>query len=211
MINSDKEWTANPTLRALTWVDPVTVVDVDLAGVAVKMKDRRLLELEQPFSDQQPPGNRRLGGESQSPKSNIHGTNGYMVPLPSSGELLGLAHFHRPEHRQASDYALHGHHYTHSFFTIARDSGGSFKLKRLSNEFAFRSMSTHSASDADIIQFASGLDVVGSDNNGQLIISYGINDCEGAVVAMPMEKLQQMLVEVEQGQEVVELMQRIQT
>jgi len=31
--------------------------------------------------------------------------------------------------------------------------------------------------DGDIIQFASGLDVHGSDIDGKLVLSYGIHDC----------------------------------
>jgi len=251
------EWVSSPTLKALTWVDPVTVVDVNVGDVGT----RRRLEEEDtyysPFSaknrqitfermnaegviiDDRPSNrnvfpifmsdigeqrrhHRRLATQQQ--KSNIHGTNGYMVPLPSTGELLGIAHFHRPEDRQSSNFALHGHHYTHVFFTIARQEASTseagvstqdgaksrpFKLKRLSNEFAFRSLSLPSGDDADIIQFASGLDVVGSDMNGKLIVSYGINDCEGAVFTMPMEKLQKMLIEVEPGQEVADLMMQV--
>ena len=143
----------------------------------------------------------------------------YMVPLTSTGELLGIAHFHRPENREKSDFALHGHHYTHAFFTIAREIDGNikdinsrpFKLRRISNEFVFRANSIPSGEtrpplDSDIIQFASGLDVLGSDVDGQVIISYGINDCEGAVLTVPMEKVQHMLIAVDHGQEVVDLM-----
>ena len=53
---------------------------------------------------------RRLSDKKK--RSAIHGTNGYLVPLHSTNELLGLAHFHRPEHRDSSDYARHGHHYS---------------------------------------------------------------------------------------------------
>jgi hypothetical protein len=137
----------------------------------------------------------------------------------SSGELLGIAHFHRPEHRKESNYALHGHHYTHAFFTIARErqsNGGdtAFKLKRISNEFLFRSLSVpigekESSNDGDIIQFASGLDVYGSDIDGKLVLSYGINDCEGAILSISMKKLQQMLIEIEPGQEVADLMKKL--
>ena len=146
----------------------------------------------------------------------------YMVPLTSTGELLGIAHFHRPENRGKSDFALHGHHYTHAFFTIAREADGSvnditsrpFKLRRLSNEFVFRANyipvgETRQPLDSDIIQFASGLDLVGSDVDGQLILSYGINDCEGAVFALPMKRVQHMLIVVGRGQEVVDLMETV--
>ena len=215
------EWVSNPSLKALTWVDPVTVRDdIDLRGVDAKLLggQRRLLEETAVISQE----HRRLGTKPN--KSNIHGTNGYMVPLTSTGELLGIAHFHRPENRKESEYALHGHHYTHAFFTIARQvddkikdtttSRAPFKLKRLSNEFVFRSNSIPSGEteppiDGDIIQFASGLDVIGGDTDGKLIISYGINDCEGAVFSMTMQKVQKMLIEVSPGQEVVDLMETI--
>ena len=215
------EWVSNPSLKALTWVDPVTVRDdIDLRGVDTKLlgsSQRRLLEEAAIISQE----HRRLGTKPN--KSNIHGTNGYMVPLTSTGELLGIAHFHRPENRKESEYALHGHHYTHAFFTIARQvddkskdttSQAPFKLKRLSNEFVFRANSipseeTEPPIDGDIIQFASGLDVVGGDVDGKLIISYGINDCEGAVFSMTMQKVQKMLIEVSPGQEVVDLMETI--
>ncbi len=224
------EWMPSGGLKALTWVDPVTVVDVDLGDVTTKLKSRRQLSevddeeeevgLAVVQSEEELSTHRRLG--SAKPKSNIHGTNGYLVPLPSSGELLGIAHFHRPEHRKESNYALHGHHYTHAFFTIARqqqsksggdDGNAAFKLKRISNEFLFRTLSVpigekESSNDGDIIQFASGLDVYGSDIDGKLVLSYGINDCEGAVLTISMEKLQEMLIEVEPGQEVVDLMRK---
>ena len=137
---------------------------------------------------------------------------------------MGIAHFHRPENRKESEYALHGHHYTHAFFTIARQADTTtttdgtsrpFKLKRLSNEFVFRTNSIPIGEtqpppvDGDIIQFASGLDVYGGDVDGKLIVSYGINDCEGAVFTMSMSKVQELLLEVRPGQEVVDLMETV--
>ncbi|KAL7536481.1 hypothetical protein ACHAWF_005476 [Thalassiosira exigua] len=235
--NGDVEWASNPSLKALTWVDPVTVRDdIKTQVVEAKLNARRLLESgleignkvaqtispmlsDRPLSEHHhSTQHRRLGSKPSS--SNIHGTNGYMVPLSSSGELFGIAHFHRPENRKSSQFALHGHHYTHVFFTIARQDDGNandvasrpFKLRRLSNEFVFRTNSipaghTHPPADGDIIQFASGLDVVGSDVDGQLILSYGINDCEGGVITLSMVKIQEMLLEVDPGQEVVDLME----
>mmetsp|Transcript_15741 Transcript_15741/g.29692 ORF Transcript_15741/g.29692 Transcript_15741/m.29692 type:complete len:162 (-) Transcript_15741:2371-2856(-) len=150
-------------------------------------------------------------------RSSIHGTNGYLVPLHSTNELLGMAHFHRPEHRQQSDFARHGHHYTHALFTLEPTNSSteetkqmdSFKLKRLSNEFVFLSLSSSNENVADIIQFASGLDLVGSDLDGQLMVSYGINDCEAAVVFLDMEKINELLLPVEDGQEVQHLMRKL--
>ena len=215
--NGEVEWVPNPRLMALTWIDPVTVKDdIDLRGVDTALNSQqRRLEENPPLL----PQHRRLGTKPN--KSNIHGTNGYMVPLTSTGELLGIAHFHRPENRKESQFALHGHHYTHAFFTIARQadddntkdiSSRPFKLKRLSNEFVFRANSipageTHPPIDGDVIQFASGLDVTGGDVDGKLIISYGINDCEGAYFTIAIQKVQEMLIAVSPGQEVVDLME----
>eukprot|EP00985_Skeletonema_marinoi_P011288 scaffold5356_cov116-Skeletonema_marinoi.AAC.2 len=111
-----------------------------------------------------------------------------------------------------SNYSLHGHHYTHAFCTIARQQQQSnssdgigkdpFILKRISNEFLFRALSVpigeknaSASNDGDIIQFASGLDVHGSDIDGKLVLSM----------------LQKMLVEVEvePWQEVADLMRKI--
>ena len=85
----------------------------------------------------------------------------------------------------------------------------SFKLKRLSNEFVFSSPSSDNENAADVIQFASGLDLVGSDLHGQLMVSYGINDCEAAVVFLDMEKINQLLLPVEDGKEVQNLMRKL--
>jgi hypothetical protein len=85
----------------------------------------------------------------------------------------------------------------------------SFKLKRLSNEFVFSSPSSENQNAAEVIQFASGLDLVGSDLTGKLMVSYGINDCEAAVVFLDMEKIHEILLPVQDGQEVQNLMQKL--
>ena len=60
---------------------------------------------------------------------------------------------------------------------------------------------------ADVIQFASGLDLVGSDTDGRLLISYGINDCEAASLFVEMSYVQDLLQEVPDGNQVVHLME----
>jgi len=67
-------------------------------------------------------------------------------------------------------------------------------------------MSSPRMDDADIIQFAAGLDLVGSDT---LILSYGINDCEGAVFYLEMQEVQKLLQSVSPGQEVADLMEKV--
>lgn len=90
-------------LQALTWVDPVTTEVVEYPSVAGA---RRLMDVSHLNNKNE---RRRLGNKLGSA---IHGTNGYLVPLHGTNELLGVAHFHRPEHREQSDYARHGHHYS---------------------------------------------------------------------------------------------------
>lgn len=63
----------------------------------------------------------------------------------------------------------------------------------------------------DVIQFASGLDLIGSDIDGKLLVSYGINDCEAATLFLGMEMVQDLLIDVEEGVEVVNLMRKIGT
>ena len=185
------------SMKALTWVDPVTVKEF---GPLTENGGRRL-STESEVDHHA----RRLKGM----KSDIHGTNGFMVPIPSKREFLGIAHFHRPEGRGKNPYARHGHHYTHAFFTISDEAP--YYLTRISNEFLFKSQSSQDGTkdDGDIIQFAGSVDMVGeNDTDGQLLISYGINDCEGAIILIDMHVIDTMLQKVTKGDEVVSLMKK---
>ncbi len=84
-----------------------------------------------------------------------------------------------------------------------------YSLKRLSNEFVFMAPSSSDDNTADVIQFASGVDLLGSDKNGKLMISYGINDCEAVIVFIEMEKVQKLLLPVNDLEEVVNLMGKL--
>ena len=224
LISEEFDEPENNNLKALTWIDPVTIDAVNLIGKDMK---RRLVEEGNDFlqisqyNNVLPTIDRNLRQKTKIQKSNIHGTNGYMIPLKSTRELLGIAHFHRPENRQKSDYALHGHHYTHAFFTLSKEpnldsetnnKNHGYVLKRISNEFLFPTQSTSTLedgkADGDMIQFASGIDLIGSDKDGKLIISYGINDCEGAVFSMGMDKVQAMLINLDRNseKEVIDIM-----
>ena len=173
-------------LQALTWVDPVTVVDVDVSKTDRAVQQSR----------------RRLKQESKK-NSHFHGTNGFMVHLPKTGEYLGIGHFHRPPGRDKNDYARFGHHYTHAFFTITDQPP--FRLNRLSAELV---LSSHSyPEDAEIIQFWSGLELSADDNGKDVLaLAYGINDCEGAAIHLDLAFVDGLLKEVPEGKEVVDFM-----
>lgn len=74
--NGVVRWVLNPTLKALTWVDPVTVVDdIDLHGLDELFKKRQLQEdIKALTESRHDTRHRRLG--SKPTKSHIHGTNG---------------------------------------------------------------------------------------------------------------------------------------
>lgn len=190
------------TLQALTWVDPVTVIDVHTVGTNNEIPDNNNKNKKKHHHQ------RRLGTDTTK-KSHIHGTNAFMVPYGENNELLGMAHFHRPNDRNENVYARFGHHYTHAFFTIAPTdihpttgiTSSSFHLKRLSAEFVLPSQ--HHPHDAEVIQFISGLELHGND----VVLAWGINDCEGAAGTISIDAVNQLLRPVETiGMEVVDFM-----
>jgi hypothetical protein len=208
----------NVNLYILTWVDPVTVELVDLTPIQQK-KNLQANERQLFLSGAV---NVTVSSDSANnhviTKSNIHGTNAFMVPIPSLSfatnvnaskhiiaEYLGVAHFHRRRSSKRDVYARFGHHYTHAFYTIsARNITGhiSFHLTALSPEFVLPSI--HQPDDADIIQFISGLEYDTKTN--EVILSYGINDCEGAIKIISLSTVQQLLRPVPVGAQVFDFM-----
>ena len=181
-------------------MDPVTVVDVDDGR-----KSGELLSRSNTWHGQRKLSRSDGGGSSSKNflKSHIHGTNAFMVHLSSTGEYLGLGHFHRPSDRKPNPYARFGHHYTHTFFTIS--DVAPYRLRRLSPEFVLPSLHPSQMNDAEIIQFASGLDFGFRDPN-RLVIAFGINDCEGAAMYLDLEYINSLLRPVGDGKEVIDLM-----
>jgi hypothetical protein len=58
--------------------------------------------------------------------------------------------------------------------------------------------------DAEIIQFVSGLEY--NPATEQVILAYGINDCEGAITTMDLGMVRSMLKPVAAGKQVVDFM-----
>jgi hypothetical protein len=109
-------------------------------------------------------------------------------------------HYYRWNGDKRKD-AKYGHHYTHSFFTISGHPP--YRLARLSQEFVFPSKVSGFTKDADIVQFASGLEWA---SETQIAIGYGINDCEGAIVNVNWTTVKSMLLTVEDGTHVAHTM-----
>jgi hypothetical protein len=76
-------------------------------------------------------------------------------------------------------------------------------LIRLSPEFLFPSKVLGFTEDADVVQFASGLEWA---SPHQIVIGYGINDCEGAIVNVNWTTVESMLLTVEEGKHVADSM-----
>jgi hypothetical protein len=60
--------------------------------------------------------------------------------------------------------------------------------------------------DAEIIQFLSGLELV---DDSTIVITYGINDCEGAATHVKLDQVDAMLRDVPKGKEVVDVMETL--
>jgi hypothetical protein len=203
--------TADPQLLSLTWVDPVTVIEVDttphVVSSALSKKQNGNGQAQRRKLQEQQVGKPR--------KSHVHGTNAFMVRLPHVDEFLGVAHFHRPHDRKPNAYAKFGHHYTHALYTVS--SRPPYELRRLSAEFVLPQAATKPAAvpasstttgdaedDAEIIQFASGLEVI---DGYRIIIAYGINDCEAAIAEVSLEEaMAHWLRPVKPGTQVVDVM-----
>ena len=208
-------------LYALTWVDPVTVIRVDTTPLVQKKKPPKQKPKRRLLTDNDREGNeaeatthqrqrRKLKEEAteKQHKSHIHGTNAFMVPLQNGrGDYLGVAHFHRPNDRKPNKFARFGHHYTHAFYTVSRDGSGdsesNWKLSGLSPEFVLPSAVAQQKDDAEIIQFISGLEVLGD----QVILAYGINDCEAALTTIDLSTVTGLLRDVDGSKQVVDFMQ----
>lgn len=70
------------------------------------------------------------------------------------------------------------------------------------------------AQDADVIQFASGLEWAEPNETPQnkhrdIVIGYGINDCESAMVTVDWDSVASMLLPVEPGTEVAHTMKNL--
>lgn len=182
----------NHTLQLLAWLDPLFVGSVDTSQLV--SGDR--VHLFEPDEDAKMMGDSSL---------RLHGTTGSLLFLPKLKEYIGIGHYHRESSNGSSQESLYGHHYTHVFFTISAPlHSAPFHLKRVSNEFVLESFGRKG--DADVVQFASGLELIQSDGVDFFLIAYGINDCEAATASIPAETVYGMLQPVPDGTAIHEMM-----
>ena len=83
-----------------------------------------------------------------------------------------------------------------------------FSLKRVLNEFMFESLSKNT-SDGDILQFASVLDLVGSDKEVKLFVSYAINNYESTSIFLNTNYIQGLFHDVEDRDEMINVMAKV--
>lgn len=182
----------------LTWPDPIWVQSFDPTTQYQNQdstKEEEIIGFKTPNRT-----SKSIFGKS----SHYHGTSGFLLYLPATEEYLGVGHIHR-ERKWAKDVrvdARFGHHYTHSFFTMT--SRPPYQLTKVSPEFLFPSKSLEG--DADVVQFASGLEWVPSTKHQLIAIGYGINDCESAIVQVSWKTVESLLRPVHPGDEIASVM-----
>ena len=134
-----------------------------------------------------------------------------MSPRPGCDALLGIGHLHRGEGilnkrmyrrkpagpppwslagqkgaglRRRQPFAF-GSRYTH--FWYALEARPPFSVISASAEFCLAS--PQDSKDCESVQFVSGLLVRGDD----LVLAYGVNDCEARLSAIPLSRVRSML------------------
>lgn len=202
-------------LSLLAWVDPVTVVHVggssnvstdastsyqnatqnDKPQVQEDNKQALTMEHITSWDDQV-----TASMVAESKNFGFHGTNGFLLYLSDSDEYLGVGHFHKGRDRP---FGVWGHHYTHAFYTISaagkkpweKQQRRQYRMTGLSPEFIFPSKSARPEHqlDGDVIQFASGLELVHHMDEDFVVIAYGINDCESALLWVELGRVRELL------------------
>jgi hypothetical protein len=175
--------TSTSKLSVMTFPDPVWIQTIDTQSSTKRY-------------DLNDPEKNGVG-----PKLTFHGTSGHLLYSEGTDEYIGIIHAHR-DIDKGRFIAKFGHHYTHAFFAIS--SRPPYELRRLSQEFVFPSKAPNLSLDADVVQFASGLEWV--PGRHQVAIGYGINDCEAAVVYVGWDTVDTMLRSVANGTQVVDTM-----
>jgi len=116
----------------------------------------------------------------------VHGTSyhlsGNPVHIPEKGVYLSVLHKHKRTEKNSP--AGSGVQYLHYF--ILMDDRPPFGLQKVSAPFCFPSQSPGHANECEFIQFVGSM-LRDPQDPQTLMISYGINDCESAIVRLPLE------------------------
>ena len=106
------------------------------------------------------------------------------------GWLVGVGHLHRG-HRDTlmgrplpRKLAYFGHHYTHFFYAL--DAAPPFAVRAVSGEWCL--------GDCELIQYVSGMARTDGGGGEELLLSFGVNDCEARVARLPLAEVHRMLV-----------------
>ena len=115
-----------------------------------------------------------------APATKLH-NNGIVLDLgPEVGALLSLGHVHMTKREGG---AMFGTHYFHYFLLLDREAP--FKLQAQSPPFCLPA--GHDATKCDLIQFI--MSAVLIDNRKDVVLTYGINDCESAAVRVALAEV----------------------
>ena len=118
--------------------------------------------------------------------------NGVLLRVDEWGWLVGVGHLHRG-HRDTlmgrplpRKLAYFGHHYTHFFYAL--DAAPPFAVRAVSGEWCL--------GDCELIQYVSGMARTGGGGGEELLLSFGVNDCEARVARLPLAEVRRMLVTI---------------
>ena len=116
--------------------------------------------------------------------------NGVLLRVDEWGWLVGVGHLHRG-HRDTlmgrplpRKLAYFGHHYTHFFYAL--DAAPPFAVRAVSGEWCI--------GDCELIQYVSGMARTDGGGGEELLLSFGVNDCEARVARLPLAEVRRMLV-----------------
>ena len=118
--------------------------------------------------------------------------NGVLLRVDEWGWLVGVGHLHRG-HRDTlmgrplpRKLAYFGHHYTHFFYAL--DAAPPFAVRAVSGEWCI--------GDCELIQYVSGMARTGGGGGDELLLSFGVNDCEARVARLPLAEVRRLLVRI---------------
>ena len=123
--------------------------------------------------------------------------NGVLLRLAESDTLLGVGHLHRGFRASLFDRALSqrlawgAHHYTHFFFEIAAHPP--HNLLAVGPEFCLVDHG-ESPESCEVVQYVTG--VSRAEPSDELVLAYGVNDCEPRIAKLSMRSVRRDLVPV---------------
>jgi len=156
-------------------IEPFIVVRVDVSNGKCTQVSERSTAAMRVFHTAAAPGQHSTMG--------VHGGSPLIeLPEPHKGELLGIGRIARGN----TQYAL--------FFFTVTSKNKEYVISRTSSIFCFASTAAPHRGLCETIQFAGGLVIDEREGSKNLVVTYGVNDCEAKIMFMPLKRVLSMLL-----------------